>query len=63
VCPRCKFLNSPLSEYCGRCGMVLDEVTAQKVQKEQAQMQKLRDNLPRLMEALELLKKKRLEEG
>jgi len=43
--------------------MVLDEVTAQKVQKEQAQMQKLRDNLPRLMEALELLKKKRLEEG
>jgi len=31
VCPRCKHLNSPLAEYCGRCGMVLDEKVAQKL--------------------------------
>jgi len=30
ACPRCKHLNSPLAEYCGRCGMVLDEKEAQK---------------------------------
>ncbi|MGC1119806.1 MAG: zinc ribbon domain-containing protein [Candidatus Methanofastidiosia archaeon] len=24
-CPRCKYINSPLSRYCGRCGTVLDE--------------------------------------
>jgi integrase/recombinase XerD len=25
VCPRCTYINSPLSRYCGRCGTVLDE--------------------------------------
>jgi len=47
ACPRCKFLNSPLSEYCGRCGMVLDEKTAQllmeKERKREELMELLRD--------------------
>jgi len=41
VCPRCKFLNSPLSEYCGRCGMVLDEKTAQSLTKDAEDFRKI----------------------
>jgi len=61
-CPRCKFLNSPLSEYCGRCGMVLDEKVAQQLISEKRDLEKLRQHLPRLMEALELLEQKKREE-
>lgn len=25
VCPRCDYINSPLSRFCGRCGTVPDE--------------------------------------
>ncbi|MBU7016297.1 MAG: tyrosine-type recombinase/integrase [Theionarchaea archaeon] len=25
ICPRCDYINSPISRYCGRCGTVLDE--------------------------------------
>jgi len=24
-CPRCQYVNSPVSRYCGRCGLILDE--------------------------------------
>jgi len=63
ACPRCKFLNSPLSEFCGRCGMVLDEATALKVQEEQKDLEVIRSKLPELLEAVELLKEKKRGEG
>jgi len=45
LCPRCKFLNSPLSEYCGRCGMVLDERTAQLLMEKERKREELMELL------------------
>jgi len=61
-CPRCKFLNSPLSEYCGRCGMVLDEATAQKLIRKEEELEELKRNMPKVIEGLKLLKKMEMEE-
>jgi integrase/recombinase XerD len=34
VCPRCTYINSPLSRYCGRCGTVLDEKERMRLEME-----------------------------
>jgi len=43
--------------------MVLDEKVAQQLISEKRDLEKLRQHLPRLMEALELLEQKKREEG
>lgn len=30
-CPRCQYINSPVNQYCGRCGLILDEGERVKV--------------------------------
>ncbi|MBU7037636.1 MAG: tyrosine-type recombinase/integrase [Theionarchaea archaeon] len=40
VCPRCKYINSPLSSYCGRCGTVLDEKERMKLEMESRELTK-----------------------
>lgn len=34
-CPRCRFVNDAILNFCGNCGAVLDLVTAQKMQSQQ----------------------------
>jgi len=31
-CPRCQYINAPVSRYCGRCGTVLDEAERVKLE-------------------------------
>jgi integrase/recombinase XerD len=40
VCPRCKYINAPVSRYCGRCGTVLDEGERLKLEMKSRTMSK-----------------------
>ena len=40
VCPRCDYINSPLSRYCNRCGMILDEEERIKLEMRSRQVSK-----------------------
>ncbi len=44
-CPRCQYINSPVSRYCGRCGTVLDEKERIKLEVKGVELMK---NLPDL---------------
>jgi site-specific recombinase XerD len=39
-CPRCKYINSPVHRYCGRCGTVLDEEERLKMELQSNQVSK-----------------------
>ena len=39
-CPRCKYINSPVNRYCGRCGTVLDEEERLKIELQSNQISK-----------------------
>jgi len=39
-CPRCKYINSPVNRYCGRCGTVLDEEERLKIELQSNQVSK-----------------------
>jgi integrase/recombinase XerD len=39
-CPRCKYINSPVSRFCGRCGTVLDEEERIKLEMQAKEMSK-----------------------
>ena len=39
-CPRCKYINSPINRYCGRCGTVLDEEERLKIELQSNQVSK-----------------------
>ena len=43
VCPRCNFVNGPLSEFCGRCSLCLDEKKAVELQRQEKEKVKERD--------------------
>ena len=45
-CPRCQYINSSVSRYCGRCGTILDEGERVKLEIQSRQFAK---NLPDLM--------------
>jgi site-specific recombinase XerD len=58
VCPRCKYINSPVSRFCGRCGTLLDEEERMKSEMQSRQVAK---DFPDLsigeVETLERMKK------
>jgi len=56
-CPRCKYINAPVSRYCGRCGTVLDEEERIKLELKSRQVSK---DFPDLsMEDVKLLEEMR----
>jgi len=57
VCPRCKHVNSPLADYCGRCGMVLDEKEAQKLVDRDKEFAELKRKMDMFFERSEAWKK------
>jgi len=67
-CPRCKYINAPVSRYCGRCGTVLDEEERLKLEMQSRQVSKdfpdlsiedgrLLDEMRKFREMLELFEK------
>lgn len=37
-CPRCQYINSPVSRYCSRCGTILDEEERVKLEMKSRQL-------------------------
>lgn len=67
-CPRCQYINSPVSRYCGRCGTVLDEKDRIKLEVKGVELMKhlpdlaagnpqVLENMKRMIELAELFNK------
>ena len=58
-CPRCQYINSPVSRYCGRCGTILDEGERIKMEMESMEFTKQFPDLamddPRLLKSMKRL--------
>ncbi len=57
VCPRCGASNPPNAEFCGRCGMVLDERAAMELEgmwrRKELELERLREKLEKLERIVE----------
>lgn len=67
-CPRCQYINAPVSRYCGRCGTVLDEKDRIKLEVKGVELMKhlpdlaagnpqVLENMKRMIELAELFNK------
>jgi integrase/recombinase XerD len=68
-CPRCQYINSPVSRYCGRCGTILDEGERVKAEIRSRQFEKdftelatedpkVLEEMKKFLEMIELFEKK-----
>jgi site-specific recombinase XerD len=68
-CPRCQYINAPVSRYCGRCGTILDEGERVKLEMKSKQFErdftdlavedpKLLEEMKKFLELIELFEKK-----
>jgi integrase/recombinase XerD len=68
LCPRCKYINAPVSRFCGRCGTVLDEEERLKLEMQSREISKefpdlsmedanLLDDMKKFRDMLEMFEK------
>jgi ribosomal protein L40E len=63
VCPRCKDHNSPVSSFCTKCGLPLDEKLIMKIETTKAKTNEVMNRLWEDEEYVEFTKKKMAELG
>jgi ribosomal protein L40E len=62
-CPRCRTKNSPLAQFCSKCGLALDLKAVMKLEETRAVADQIMEELIQDPEVLSLLTKKLAEKG